>query len=507
MATRRAAAIVDENLITHGDALSVGVKKTTLHTATTTTTTRRAALGNLVNRTEKSRILNDKKLISQNSAENIPNTIDLKNVKARVDTHWKNEPLRKPLLRNNSVSKTSITSIGSNGSGQSGPKLVRVKSTETATLKEVKIEKPVMKRQDSTLTRRAKLATILPKTANSSEILKKKVPTNKPEPEAEAPKLIADNPVIQSRFCPPSFSSSYSNGLINGFDGLNIDDGDERNCLLVCEYVNDIYAYLFEMEQKYAIRKNHLDGQTEVHPRMRTVLLDWISEVHTQYHFTQETFHITVSLIDRYLQTVKTTSRKNLQLVGVAALFVASKYEELYPPDVNDFVYITDNTYTKEQILQMEKHILKKLKFEMGAPTAIHFLRRFSKAAKADSQIHILSKYFIELGAIDYGLSEYLPSEIAAASLYVSLCIMESLMCPDKSIKFDTLWNSVLEFYSTYSAEYLRPIVKDLITYVLNAPTSKTNNVYIKYKSVKQGEMALICERSHNILRKIINQE
>lgn len=83
---------------------------------------------------------------------------------------------------------------------------------------------------------------------------------------------------------------------------MNIDDGDEDNTLLVCEYVNDIYAYLFEMEQKYYIKKNHLDGQTEVHPRMRTVLLDWISEVHTQYHFAQETFHITVSTIDRYLQ-------------------------------------------------------------------------------------------------------------------------------------------------------------------------------------------------------------
>lgn len=153
------------------------------------------------------------------------------------------------------------------------------------------------------------------------------------------------------------------------------------------------------MERNYAIRKGHLDGQIEIHPRMRTVLLDWISEVHTQYHFAQETFHITVATIDRYLQvsksigrstacpsfnvkivydckfwltyfslgscslcirqTVKSTSRKNLQLVGVAALLIASKYEELYPPEVKDFVYITDNTYTKDQILAMEKHILK----------------------------------------------------------------------------------------------------------------------------------------------------
>lgn len=65
---------------------------------------------------------------------------------------------------------------------------------------------------------------------------------------------------------------------------------------------------MFEMERKYAIRKNHLDAQQEVYPRMRTVLLDWISEVHTQYHFAQETFHIAVSTIDRYLQVSEKNS-------------------------------------------------------------------------------------------------------------------------------------------------------------------------------------------------------
>lgn len=56
------------------------------------------------------------------------------------------------------------------------------------------------------------------------------------------------------------------------------------------------------MQDFYGIRKNHLDGQREIVPRMRTVLIDWISEVHLQYHFAQETFHSTVSIIDRYLQ-------------------------------------------------------------------------------------------------------------------------------------------------------------------------------------------------------------
>lgn len=136
---------------------------------------------------------------------------------------------------------------------------------------------------------------------------------------------------------------------------------------------------------------------------------------------------------------MKTTSRQNLQLVGVAALFIASKYEELYPPEVRDFVYITDDTYTKYQVIEMEKHILKvksgihhslvfkpfinsffilffqkqKLKFELGCPLSIHFLRRFSKAAFSEASTHVMSKYFIELASVDYELCKYLPSEVS----------------------------------------------------------------------------------------------
>lgn len=68
------------------------------------------------------------------------------------------------------------------------------------------------------------------------------------------------------------------------------------------EYVNDIYAYLYHMERVYAIEKNHLGGQRDVHPKMRSILMDWINEVHLQYSFVQETFHMAVSVIDRYLQ-------------------------------------------------------------------------------------------------------------------------------------------------------------------------------------------------------------
>ena len=86
---------------------------------------------------------------------------------------------------------------------------------------------------------------------------------------------------------------------------------------------------------------------------MRAILVDWIIEVHLKFKLLPETLFITVSLIDRYLEQTQ-IKRTNLQLVGVTAMLIASKYEEIYAPEVRDFVYITDNAYTKDEILLME---------------------------------------------------------------------------------------------------------------------------------------------------------
>lgn len=78
---------------------------------------------------------------------------------------------------------------------------------------------------------------------------------------------------------------------------------------------------------------------------------------------------------------VQPVSRRKLQLVGVTAMLVACKYEEMYAPEVGDFAYITDNAFTKSQILEMEQVVLRTLNFELGRPLPLHFLRRASKVA------------------------------------------------------------------------------------------------------------------------------
>jgi len=97
---------------------------------------------------------------------------------------------------------------------------------------------------------------------------------------------------------------------------------------------------------------------------MRGMLLAWLVEVHIKFKLLPETLFITVNLIDRFTERV-VVKRNEYQLVGVTAMLIASKYEEIHPPVVADFEYITDNCYTRQQILQQEFLMLQTLGFDI----------------------------------------------------------------------------------------------------------------------------------------------
>ncbi|XP_064835236.1 G2/mitotic-specific cyclin-B2-like [Oncorhynchus masou masou] len=261
----------------------------------------------------------------------------------------------------------------------------------------------------------------------------------------------------------------------------DIDEGDSDMPQLCSEYIKDIYGYLQCLETQQSVRPKYMDGY-EINGRMRSLLIDWLIQVHSRFQLLQETLYLTVAILDRFLQ-VQTIGRKKLQLVGVTAMLLASKYEEMYSPEIGDFVYITDNAFTKAHIREMEQMILQSLNFELGRPLPLHFLRRASKAGNADVEKHTLAKYLMELTLLDYDMVHYHPSEIAAAALCLSQLLLDELN-----------WTPTQEHYSTYNENHLKPIMQHIAKNVVSVTEGRTKlqAVKNKYASSRLMRISLI---------------
>jgi cyclin B len=139
------------------------------------------------------------------------------------------------------------------------------------------------------------------------------------------------------------------------------------------EYQEEIIPYLLSLENKKRINPNYMSKQNDINEKMRMILIDWLIEVHLKFKLLPETLFLTINFIDRYLQNNQ-TPRDKLQLIAVSSLLIACKYEEIYPPEISSFVYITDNAYNKDDILNYEIKILGDLEYDLTYPTPLRFL-------------------------------------------------------------------------------------------------------------------------------------
>jgi cyclin A len=186
------------------------------------------------------------------------------------------------------------------------------------------------------------------------------------------------------------------------------------------EYSDSIYQHLRATELLHFPDPLYMDTvQGDLTHAMRSILCDWLCEVAEEYKLSSQTLFLSVSYIDRFLSRVP-IDRTKLQLVGVTAMLLASKYWEIYPPAIDEFVYISDNTYRKEEVLQMENALLTALKFQLTTPTSWEFSRRFCRAANADKQTEMLVDYFLELFLQESSSLRFRPSLCAASAVFLS---------------------------------------------------------------------------------------
>lgn len=254
-----------------------------------------------------------------------------------------------------------------------------------------------------------------------------------------------------------------------------LEDEKPVNVNEVPDYHEDIHTYLREMEVKCKPKVSYMKRQPDITNSMRAILVDWLVEVGEEYKLQNETLHLAVNYIDRFLSSMSVL-RGKLQLVGTAAMLLASKFEEIYPPEVAEFVYITDDTYSKKQVLRMEHLVLKVLAFDLAAPTVNQFLTQyFLHLQPANCKVESLAMFLGELSLIDADpYLKYLPSLIAGAAFHLALYTVTGQSWPESLVQ-----------KTGYTLESLKPCLMDLHQTYLKAPQHAQQSIREKYKHSK----------------------
>lgn len=264
-------------------------------------------------------------------------------------------------------------------------------------------------------------------------------------------------------------------------------DSDEKDPLLCSLYASEIHYNMRVAELKRRPSPDFMERtQRDVTKTMRGILVDWLVEVSEEYTLVPDTLYLTVYLIDWFLNG-NYIERQRLQLLGVTCMLIASKYEEIYAPRIEEFCFITDNTYTRDQVLEMESQVLKHFSFQIYTPTSKTFLRRFLRAAQASHlmpsvEMEFLANYLTELTLIEYEFLKFLPSVIAASAVFLAKWTMNQSSHP---------WNPTLEHYTTYKASDLKASVQALQQLQLNTKGCPLNSIRIKYKQDKFKSVAV----------------
>lgn len=192
-------------------------------------------------------------------------------------------------------------------------------------------------------------------------------------------------------------------------------EDEQWDTSMVAEYGDEIFEYMHSLEERMKPNATYMDHQAEIQWSMRSVLMDWLVQVHNRFTLLPETLFLAVNYVDRFL-SCKVVSLGKLQLVGATALFVAAKYEEINCPSVQEIVYMVDGAYTADEVLKAERFMLSMLQFELGWPGPMSFLRRISKADDYDLETRTLAKYFLEITVMDERFVGCAPSFLSAGA-------------------------------------------------------------------------------------------
>ena len=252
------------------------------------------------------------------------------------------------------------------------------------------------------------------------------------------------------------------------------------------EYSKEIFSFLKSNEKlNMPIYKNINLNKTEISEKSRKILIDWIISVHAKFNLLPNTLFLTINLIDRIIEK-NVAYINSFQLLGTTALHIAAKYEEIYPPEINDYIFISNKAFSKEDVIEMENFILDKLNFDILCISPYVFLDRLYFISRENNiDVYYLTSMFIEFSFLSIEIMKNKQSLIAASMFYLAL----KFIYPKKN----KVWNNKLQIHTGYKEHKIKSVIKDFILFFkgnIRDKKNKINSLFIKYNHDKFGNVS-----------------
>ncbi|XP_033249631.1 G2/mitotic-specific cyclin-B3-like [Drosophila miranda] len=264
------------------------------------------------------------------------------------------------------------------------------------------------------------------------------------------------------------------------FDQKNWDDP-----LQVSHYSMEIFNYLKTREPAFAIG-DYMPRQIHLTTYMRAVLVDWMVEVQEHFRLYHETLYLAVKIVDLYLCRA-VIKKENLQLLGITAFFIASKYDECLPLRIWEVLYICDGAYSRDELVKMELETLRLIQYDLGIPLSYSFLRRYARCAQVKRTTLTLARYILELSLMDYAAIGFRDSQMASAALYMAL-----RMRAGASHLEQQTWTSTLVHYTGFQLAEFAEIVPVLNAGLHRRPLDTIKKIRNKYSDKIFHEVAKV---------------
>ena len=296
-----------------------------------------------------------------------------------------------------------------------------------------------------------------------------------------------DSTIITRKYLGQDITKYFAPAIVPSYQvpeaelAANIDEPDMGNPFTVAIYAETVYGHLSYLEQRLRPTPNYMLRQPQINAQHRAQAINRLIDLHRalsqkyQTSLQADTLFISFSLLDRFLSR-KQIAEDKLDLAALGCFFIAAKFEETYYPSIEQLLaFCTHRQYTKEELIKIERIILTELRYSLGCPTPLTFLKRFAKAANADSNIGMVARFLAEHSMISYRLAtNYLPSQIAAAAISHALRITGR-----------PPWTATLQHYSGYSYNDLLPLMREMKEWLMRVPVMVTQAAFSKYSQQK----------------------